>query len=489
MAIEINVLLVIGLLALIRNVTVNGQDPIERFIVTIGHVNNRELSEKCVGTLISEQHILCTATCVSVRPPTQIAIIIPPVSETTTRIVIHPFYENNHYSNNAALVMTTTFRSNPHLGFVPRQLGGYLSTTNSCSLFGWGGRVIDARRDEVFIESPVDCNVNYPQSYCSNFDSVAHLTCSALEASPVTCGNDMIVSGFVSTDGCSPHGDDSARLNYHSVSDFQDWIEGVIGSQLPERREVNFIVIIMDRNTLAIPQCFGTIISSNRVLTTATCASIDSMDNLVVQSRYIDVAWPAKQNFSVTQVYVHPSFRQDNPFENNVAIISVNGSFSDIIIPRTLGSLDQNSSCQLFGWGPTDSVIRGDAITVSTPQECNGAHPHAFCSTHPTIFHHLCYAMTGTPVTCGGNEGVIAGFLINNATCSNNNSRVSLSYHSVSDFYDWIADLDPVNTDPPTDGTPTNPPTDGAAATKMLTAFVLIVSLISCAMMNRSFSF
>lgn len=48
--------------------------------------------------------------------------------------------------------------------------------------------------------------------------------------------------------------------------------------------------------------------------------------------------------------------------------------------------------------------------------------------------------MSGSPVTCGGNEGIVAGFLINNATCSSNNDVVSLSYHSVSDFNDFISD-------------------------------------------------
>lgn len=121
------------------------------------------------------------------------------------------------------------------------------------------------------------------------------------------------------------------------------------------------------------------------------------------------------------------------------------GTFDPRFVPRTLGSLQQNSSCQLFGWGPSDiEFTRADAVVVNKPELCHPNNPQAHCTFLPTTtFHHSCNAMTGSPVTCGGNESVVAGFLINNATCSNKFNRVSLSYHSVSEFTDWI--LNPTN--------------------------------------------
>lgn len=152
---------------------------------------------------------------------------------------------------------------------------------------------MDPRRDAVFVKAPVDCDITNPQNYCSVFDSVTHPSCSALEASPLTCDNDMILSGFVTDAGCVTHANGSAGLSYHSIGDFQDWIDGVIGPELHERPAVNFIVTIMEKNTIAVPRCFGTVISSNRVLTTATCATIDSIE---VQTRFLDGAWTTTQN-------------------------------------------------------------------------------------------------------------------------------------------------------------------------------------------------
>lgn len=76
--------------------------------------------------------------------------------------------------------------------------------------------------------------------------------------------------------------------------------------------------------------------------------------------------------------------------------------------------------------------------------------------------------MSGSPVTCGGNESIVAGFLINNATCSSNDSSGSLSYHSVSQFAEWILDPSRVPTDPNT-----------AATIKLSIVFMLFAVLIS----------
>lgn len=142
-------------------------------------------------------------------------------------------------------------------------------------------------------------------------------------------------------------------------------------------------------------------------------------------------------------------------------------------VPRSLGSLQPYSSCQLFGWGPTDiQYTRGDAITVRESQYCDPNLPQAFCSSHPTISHYSCSAMTGSPVTCGGSES-IAGFLINNATCSSGDSRVSLNFHSVSQFTEWILN-------------PTDDPNGAAVTTEKSIVFLLIVAFIN-GLINKRF--
>lgn len=145
-------------------------------------------------------------------------------------------------------------------------------------------------------------------------------------------------------------------------------------------------------------------------------------------------------------------------------IIQVSGTFDERIIPRSLGSLKSNSSCQLFGWGPSSiGFTRGDAVTVFGSQYCNSSLPQAYCSNHPTIFHYSCNAMTGSPVTCG-NEAIVDGFLINNASCSSNeDGRVSLNFHSVGQFSEWILD-------------PTREPS--TAVTAKISSFFIIFAIL-----------
>lgn len=180
------------------------------------------------------------------------------------------------------------FSDNPQLGFVARSLGG-LTTSTTCNLFGWGGELLDPRRDAVLVNNY--CDPDFPQNFCTIFDSFSHATCSALHGSPLTCGNDMEVAGFVTNvGGCRT---DAGRpvLNYVSVNDVHDWIEGIFGPELPERDPVNFIVTVLEftppSGEGAIPRCFGTVITSNRILTTASCVTIESPRELAVQTRIV----------------------------------------------------------------------------------------------------------------------------------------------------------------------------------------------------------
>lgn len=80
--------------------------------------------------------------------------------------------------------------------------------------------------------------------------------------------------------------------------------------------------------------------------------------------------------------------------------------------------------------------------------------------------------MTGSPITCGGNESVVAGFLINNATCNSDGNRGTLRYHSVSQFTDWILN--------PTDEFDEDEDESNAATTtKNSIVFIFLIALIS----------
>lgn len=86
------------------------------------------------------------------------------------------------------------------------------------------------------------CDSNFSQVFCSTFASNSDLACTARLGSPITCGDDSTLAGFLITDrACSITGD-RFMLHYHSVSDFSDWIEKVSGAQITA--EVSVMLIL-----------------------------------------------------------------------------------------------------------------------------------------------------------------------------------------------------------------------------------------------------
>lgn len=173
--------------------------------------------------------------------------------------------------------------------YVPRSLGG-LQSNNTCNLHGWGGDHFDHRRDLVTISGPQVCPPNMPQVYCTTFTTSVDPTCDALLGSPITCGNESVVSGFLLNNRTCSITDGLVSLNYHSVSDFTEWIENATQQLIPSRGTINFVVFIAQYRppssiTTGTVRCSGTIIGPSRVLTTANCALVELPFELSVQSR------------------------------------------------------------------------------------------------------------------------------------------------------------------------------------------------------------
>jgi hypothetical protein len=156
----------------------------------------------------------------------------------------------------------------------------------------------------------------------------------------------------------------------------------------------------------------------------------------------------------------------------------------------TLGSLRSDSSCYLFGWTGSSTLIRRDSVTVFGPQNCNPNSPQVFCSSFMTPNHFSCDAQLGSPLVCGDLRR-IAGFVISDGSCSVDGTRNMLSYHSVGQFDSWIREVTGSDSQPtqpttprvtPTPSPTTTTTTDGAETTRkcsiLLILSVLIVSFI-----------
>lgn len=129
-----------------------------------------------------------------------------------------------------------------------------------------------------------------PQLYCTLIDSSFNPSCSAILGSPITCGNEEILDGFLLNNRTCTSTGGIISLNYHSISDFREWIENTMQQLVPSRGSFNFVVFVAQYRppnamVSGTVRCSGSIIGPNRVLTTANCATVEAPFELSIQSR------------------------------------------------------------------------------------------------------------------------------------------------------------------------------------------------------------
>lgn len=291
------------------------------------------------------------------------------------------------------------------------------------------------RRDNITLITDPMCG---PTAHCTQFDAVTHPTCAAYLGSPVVCGGDSEVSGFAISDGCDQH----ARLFFHSIVDFREWILHVTDVDFRDDSNARFIVSLFSYtppSNVMTGRCFGTVISDRHVLAPASCARVPAPLRIAVRH-----ASGATATFVSTEhVFIHPRYVEGVVGINNVAVIRIVGTFdTELIPPRILGGLSTNSTCTLRGWGGPDVIFPLVApIGVFAPEFCYGSMPQAFCSTFDTAHQFPCSSRLGAPIICGP-EGRLDGFVITeNQYCNNFWGRNMLHYHSVEEFRDWIEEV------------------------------------------------
>jgi hypothetical protein len=115
----------------------------------------------------------------------------------------------------------------------PLNLGGFpVNTTDHfCQVVGWGNRIGVSPHEVVAVNQPQVCNSNFPQVFCSIIDIGSQQICTALQGSPVICGNNSEVSGIVISFGTCGEVRNQRSLDYHSVGEFREWIEEVSGAE------------------------------------------------------------------------------------------------------------------------------------------------------------------------------------------------------------------------------------------------------------------
>jgi hypothetical protein len=120
-------------------------------------------------------------------------------------------------------------------------------------------------------------------------------------------------------------------------------------------------------------------------------------------------------------------------------------------------------------------------VTVYGSQFCDQASPQAFCSQY-TSQGSICFAYPGT--TLVGDNAFIDGFSLNEESCSVESNSLTLYYHSVGDFTEWINEVSGgtmVSTSSTTSRTTTSPGTttpSGATMVIKISIFTLVSAML-----------
>lgn len=164
---------------------------------------------------------------------------------------------------------------------------------------------------------------------------------------------------------------------------------------------------------------------------------------------------------NVQRIFIHPNFTETKSDENNVAIILVrkhtfiltyetffphcaqffqmSGSFNvSEIIPKKLGKLSSNSSCNLYGWGGASRFPKRQSVEVFHPSYCDPMKPKMFCMSQRSINESTCEAYPGSPIIC--DESLfLAGFISQiDRKCREIEDKVILEFQSIGESIEWI---------------------------------------------------
>ncbi|CAG9804843.1 unnamed protein product [Chironomus riparius] len=217
-----------------------------RFIVNIVEysiVNGSKTAGKfrCLGTLILEDFVVTTASCVARNEETQIGIQFETIKESAndigysitfdeTTVWMHENYKiTDNETNNIALIKfdPLSITTSPPLFsiFKPKALGMLPKVADNCTIVGRNVHLSSPSLDEVFIIGPSSCyGSGGKQAYCSIFDDSNVDACKVVQGAPLIC-NDHEVAGIVlgGKNMCIKSGS-KVQLRYHSVGDFKNFL-------------------------------------------------------------------------------------------------------------------------------------------------------------------------------------------------------------------------------------------------------------------------
>jgi hypothetical protein len=135
----------------------------------------------------------------------------------------------------------------------------------------------------------------------------------------------------------------------------------------------------------------------------------------------------------IENLFVHPNYISNKKTRNNIAIIKLKEDLNATrFIPLALKGLRSNATYTLY-----DSIPMN--VTVFSPQICGSDSPQAYCARYEMLAPN-CFSNPSSSLVSETDEGKYSfhGFLIDEDSCTTEESDFDVYYHSIEDFAEWI---------------------------------------------------
>ncbi|CAF1020439.1 unnamed protein product [Brachionus calyciflorus] len=248
-----------------------------------------------------------------------------------------------------------------------------------------------------------------------------------------------------------------------SISNFNERIingEYAMPNSWPWMVSIRYLVKSSDEET-HYHVCAGSLISSNLVLTVASCVDAYSKDvlSVTIGSNYLN---ETNQTFySFSEIFVHPDYAL-NPKKNDIALLKLasNLAFKENISPICLPTSSNVStifdqSVVIIGWGSTNGENNRSKLSNTllqatlkiqneeNPSICKDYESFVYCALDTSIKKsNICFGDSGGPLMFFKDEKWylygLSSFItvhLNNFTCKNTEPGF---FTMVPNYLDWI---------------------------------------------------